>query len=146
MTLKNLLDPLPAWTLTIICFLAICWLTLAPDPLPDNDLPLFPGADKLVHAIMFGGFTLCIILDWNRRHGWPSAIRKADIYAPLYASLFGGVTELLQQKMDAGRSADVWDLVADVIGSLLVCAACIIYKCRLRRHESDLNQKNQNNS
>ncbi|MDE6380679.1 MAG: hypothetical protein K2L11_09415 [Muribaculaceae bacterium] len=129
-TLKQLLDKLPPWTLTIVCFLAICWLTLAPHPLPDNDLPLFPGADKIVHAIMFGGFTLCIILDWNRRHGWPVKIQKADTYAPDIASGFGIVTELLQKEMNAGRSGDVWDLVADITGAFLVAGLCVVYKLK----------------
>lgn len=136
-SIRSLLDKLPAWTLTIVCFLSICWLTLAPHPLPDNDIPLFPGADKIVHAIMFGGFTLCIILDWNRRHGWPVTVSKADWYAPVYASGFGIVTELLQQEMNAGRSGDVWDLVADIIGSFLVCGACVIYKLKRQQKIKD---------
>ena len=129
-TIKNILEKLPPWTLTIVCFLAICWLTLAPHPLPDNDIPLFPGADKIVHGIMFGGFTLCIILDWNRRHGWPTKIQKADAYAPEIASAFGIITEILQHEMNAGRSGDVWDLVADITGAFLVCGAVCIYKIK----------------
>ncbi|MDE6511910.1 MAG: VanZ family protein [Muribaculaceae bacterium] len=129
-SIKSLLDKLPPWTLTIVCFLAICWLTLAPHPLPDNDIPLFPGADKIAHALMFGGFTLCIILDWNRRHGWPSTIEKGDWYAPDFASAFGIVTELLQKEMHAGRSGDVWDLVADITGAFLVCGACCLFKLK----------------
>ena len=129
-SIKYLLNKLPPWTLTIVCFLAICWLTLAPHPLPDNDIPLFPGADKIVHAIMFGGFTLCIILDWNRRHGWPTAISKPDYYAPFYAELLGIVTELLQEKMNAGRSGDTWDLIADTAGAFLVCGAVCLYKLK----------------
>lgn len=134
-SIKALLDRLPAWSLTIVCFLAICWLTLAPQPLPDNDIPLFPGADKLVHAIMFGGFTLCIILDWNRRHGWPSKIYKTDWLAPLYASAFGIITEILQQEMNAGRSGDVWDLVADIAGAFLSAAICILYKRKINNKD-----------
>lgn len=127
-SLKLLLDKLPPWTLTIVCFLAICWLTLAPHPLPDNDIPLFPGADKIAHAIMFGGFTLCIILDWNRRHGWPAAISKAEWCAPVFASAFGIATEFMQKEMNAGRSGDVWDLIADISGAFLVCGASIVFK------------------
>ena len=127
-SIKSFLDKLPAWSLTTVCFLAICWLTLAPHPLPDNDIPLFPGADKLVHAIMFGGFTFCIILDWNRRHGWPAAIVRADWLAPFCASAFGIVTEILQQEMHAGRSGDVWDLVADITGAFLTCGGCVFFK------------------
>lgn len=136
-TIKLLLGKLPPWTLTIVCFLAICWLTLAPHPLPDNDIPLFPGADKLVHAIMFGGFTFCIILDWNRRHGWPVGISKADWYAPDFASALGIITELLQKEMNAGRSGDVWDLVADITGAFLVCCVWII--CKIIRNNNDEN-------
>ncbi len=124
--IRNWLERLPAWSLTVVCFLAICWLTLAPHPLPDNDIPLFPGADKIVHGIMFGGFTLCIILDWQRRHGWPKKIQKVYWIAPLIASVFGIVTEILQQEMHAGRSGDVWDFVADVTGSFLVAGACCL--------------------
>ena len=127
--IKSFLDRLPPWTLTIVCFLAICWLTLAPHPLPDNDIPLFPGADKIVHAIMFGGFTLCILLDRNRSHGWPSTLEKADRYAPVIASAFGIVTELLQSRMDAGRSGDIYDLVADITGAFLTYLAwCFLKK------------------
>ena len=126
--IMNWINRLPPWTLTIVCFLAICWLTLAPHPLPDNDIPLFPGADKLVHAIMFGGFTLCIILDWNRRHGWPTAVSKADTYAAVIAALFGSITEALQNAMHAGRSGDRWDLLADIIGAFLTAAACMVDK------------------
>ncbi len=130
-SIKTCLNKLPAWTLTVVCFLAICWLTLAPHPLPDNDIPLFPGADKIVHGIMFGGFTLCIILDWNRRHGWPKKTSSVEWWAPVFASIFGVATEILQQEMHAGRSGDVWDLVADITGAFLVAAICAIYKNRL---------------
>ncbi len=126
--IKTWLEKLPPWLLTIVCFLAICWLTLAPHPLPDNDIPLFPGADKIAHALMFGGFTFCIILDWNRRHGWPTKIVKADCYAPDIASVFGIITEILQDEMHAGRTGDKWDLIADITGAFLVCAIWCAYK------------------
>lgn len=126
--LKRLLEKLPPWTLSVVCFAVICWLTLAPRPLGDTDLPLFPGADKIVHALMFGGFTFCIIIDWNRRHGWPRTIEKADYYAADAAAVFGIITELLQKHMNAGRSGDIWDLLADITGAFLVAAACLVYK------------------
>ncbi len=128
--IKIWLEKLPPWVLTGVCFLAICWLTLAPHPLPENDIPLFPGADKIAHAIMFGGFTFCIILDWNRRHGWPTKIQKMDWCAPLFASLFGIVTEVLQNEMHAGRSGDIWDFVADITGALLVAGIVIFTKSK----------------
>ena len=130
--IKDILEKLPPWTLSVVCFLAICWLTLAPHPLGDNDLPLFPGADKIVHGIMFGGFTLCMIVDSYRRIGWPAGIRKVDFFAPIIASTFGIITEILQQSMDAGRSGDIWDFISDTLGSFIVAIACMIIqnKCK----------------
>ncbi|MDE6638659.1 MAG: VanZ family protein [Muribaculaceae bacterium] len=129
---KTFLEKLPPWTFSIICFLAICWLTLSPDPLGDNELPLFPGADKIAHAIMFGGFTFCIILDWNRRHDWPLKIEKADVHAADIASIFGIITELLQDAMHTGRSLEFWDMVADITGAFLVLAIVALYKFKLK--------------
>ena len=127
------LQKLQPWILTSICFVAICWLTLASDPLGDTELPLFPGADKIAHALMFGGFAFCIIIDWNRRRGWPLTFQKADIYSADIASAFGLVIELLQKHLHNGRSGDVWDLVADITGAFIVSAAVCCYKLYLRK-------------
>lgn len=126
--IKAFLDKLPAWTLSIICFLAICWLTLAPEPLPDNDLPLFPGADKIAHGIMFGGFTLCIIIDALRRKGWPAYPENVGIlfYSPDIPSIVGIITEFLQGMMHARRTFEFWDMVADITGAYLVAAAVFL--------------------
>lgn len=130
--LKTFLEKLPPWTLSIICFLAICRLTLSPDPLGDNELPLFPGADKIAHAIMFGGFTFCIILDWHRRHGWPITFEKADIHAADISSALGIITELLQDAMHSGRTFEFWDMVADITGAFLVATIVALFKFKMK--------------
>lgn len=124
------MEGLPAWTLSVVCFLAICWLTLAPHPLPDNDITLFPGADKLAHGIMFGGFTLCIIIDGLRRKGWPVFPENIKIlfYSPDVPSVVGIATEFLQGSMHAGRSFEFWDMVADITGAYAVAAVCLIFQ------------------
>ncbi len=122
--IKIWLEKLPPWTLSVLCFLAICWLTLAPHPLGDNDLPLFPGADKIAHALMFGGFTLCIIIDRLRKKGWPSFPESLSIifYSPDIPSFTGIITEFLQGEMHAGRTFEFWDMVADITGAFLTAA------------------------
>ena len=127
-SIKSWLDKLPPWTLSVVCFLAICWLTLAPDPLPDNDIPLFPGADKIAHGIMFGGFTLCIIIDGLRRKGWPAFPENIWIlfYSPDIPCAVGIITEFLQGMMNAGRTFELWDMVADITGAFLVAAAFLM--------------------
>ena len=61
--IKRWLEWVPAWMLTGVVALAIAWLTLAPVPPEAVHLELFKGADKWVHAIMFGALTSCIMLD-----------------------------------------------------------------------------------
>ena len=125
---------IPAGLLSLLVLSAILWLTLAPQPLPDNDLPLFPGADKVVHALMFGGLYFILALDlamWRltRRGGEcrkAPAVGKpkllpaswAFVFA-LFACLFGGGIELAQGAMGMGRGCDILDFYADVGGVLL---------------------------
>lgn len=118
--LHTLLYRLPKWLLTILCSAAIIWLTLAPHPLGDNDLPLFPGADKLAHALMFGGLTFCILLDIRRGDGWKPLSCKAVVTAILSAVLLGALTEILQDAMQLGRGGDILDLAADSAGSIII--------------------------
>ena len=68
--IRNLLSRFPGWLFTVLTILIILWLTLMPDPLGDDAPSLFPGADKLVHAIMFGFLTTMIMLDRQRRNRW----------------------------------------------------------------------------
>ena len=108
----------PAWMLTAVITAAILWLTLARTPLPETDLPIFPGADKVVHAIMFGSLAIAIWLDWH------ATIRRAltpwqNAACALISILLGGAIEIAQGAMANGRSADIWDFVADSIGAIL---------------------------
>ena len=112
---------LPGWTLTSVCSMAIAWLTLAPRPIGDVDLPLFPGADKLVHAIMFGGLSLCILLDTLRRGPrWHPFTWTGWLVAAFIASLAGLVIEYLQLYTQLGRSFEWTDWIADSFGAFLL--------------------------
>ena len=115
---------LPAWSFTTIVTAAILWLTLAPDPLPDNDLPLFPGFDKVAHACMFGGLYFAAAFDLVsrgcRRKGItqkfaPLPVKAAYITA-LSVTAFGGAVELIQGAMAMGRGCDMADFCADAAG------------------------------
>lgn len=103
--------------MTGVVVVAIIWLTLAPKPLPDGGVRLFEGADKVVHACMFGGLFFVMALDWvisGRRLG-----RVATGLFALACVAFGGAIELIQGAMDMGRGCDVWDFVADAAGVVL---------------------------
>ncbi len=115
---------IPAWIATGLTVSAILWLTLARTPLPETDLPMFPGADKLVHAIMFGWLTLVVC--WDRYASTHKRLNPRQIAVCATISiLFGGVVEIAQDVMGCGRSADIWDFTADTIGALTVMAALL---------------------
>lgn len=132
--IARLLLKLPAWAFTTLVTAAILWLTLAPDPLPDNELPLFPGLDKVAHACMFGGLYFAASFDWmSRRRGGtpPFALPSTRACAAIAAATaaFGGAIELLQGAMDMGRGCDPYDFAADIAG---VAAAVLLTPAVLR--------------
>lgn len=116
--------------LSSLTVMLILWLTLAPHPLPENDIPVFPHADKLVHAIMFGGLVLTLVIDCelfcHRRYQQTGKIipppRFMALGAAVIATLLGGFIEVMQWLMDMGRAGDWLDLLADSAGALLSAA------------------------
>lgn len=115
--MKRFSDKIPAFLPTILVAIAIGYLTLWPDPLGDNPPRLFPHADKVVHALMFGGLAAAIVFDRCRRRA--SANRSTALSSALISLAAGIVVELLQATMDLGRSADWLDVVADAVGAFL---------------------------
>ncbi len=124
--LKRHLQRLPAWILTVITLAAVLWLTLAPHPLGQQEPPpLFPGADKVVHVIMFGGLTFAALADWARSRDFRSVRWPVCILMAALSSLIGIAIEFIQRSMDMGRSYDPIDMVADISGSFLVAIVWI---------------------
>ncbi len=125
---------IPTWLFTAIVTAAILWLTLAPEPLPDDSLPLIPGIDKIGHACMFAGLTLAIFFDLGLRQykrGQSAAythLRYVEVAAIVI--IFGLLTEFLQEAIGAGRDGDILDWCADLAGTLLALA--IVPRCLTR--------------
>lgn len=119
--IKTTLTRFPMWIFTILTVLLILWLTLAPDPLGDDSPELFPGADKIVHAIMFGFLTVMILLDRQRKSGWKRVSVKFITLAAISTAAFGIAIEFIQKAMDMGRGFEVADMIADCTG-VAICA------------------------
>lgn len=126
-----MLHSAPRFIFTIIVVLAILWLTLASQPLGDVSVPLFPGADKVVHGCMFGGLMFVIELDYarwqtKRRNlvGGAALMRwRVALATALFVCLFGGAIELLQDAMAIGRGAEIRDFAADCLGVAIALVA-----------------------
>lgn len=130
------LDRLPSPWWSVICIAAVLYLTLVPDPLGDNDLPLFPGADKVVHGVMMFGVVVCVIFDRlrsQRRYEKPAPPQAAVWGAVAAVVAFGGVIELAQGAMGLGRGEDWLDFAADAAGAVAGGVAAILLYQPVRR-------------
>ncbi|MCM1152066.1 MAG: translocation/assembly module TamB domain-containing protein [Muribaculum sp.] len=123
---KNLIDRLPNWLMSVMMTLFILWLTLAPHPVGDNEIELFAGADKLIHGLMFGLLTGFCLLDWSRAGAWRSATWFGAMLTAAGCALFGIGIEFLQRAMGLGRSLETADMVADGIGCFLFAAMWMV--------------------
>ncbi len=129
MTMKKRLKIPPYLPSTLVTAI-ILYLTLAPAPLPDTGLPLFPGADKLVHAAMFGALAYLLIADTARsRHSTPHAVTA--LFICIAVALFGGAIELLQKAMNLGRGAEWLDFLSDALGAFLAWILWQVLKIRI---------------
>lgn len=119
--IKETLTRFPVWIFTLLTVLLILWLTLAPDPLGDDSPDLFPGADKMVHAIMFGFLLTMILLDRTRKRKWKPVTTMFITISAISTAAFGIAIEFIQRAMDMGRGFEVADMIADCTG-VGICA------------------------
>ena len=98
-----------------------CYLSLRPG---SASVPLFPHADKLIHAsgyAILAVFAVCLF-----------ETRPSRIKALFWLLALGGLIEIAQGLWAVNRSADVWDLLADGFGIAL--AAAIFWRRNALRH------------
>lgn len=113
---------IPPYQFSLIVTVMILYLTLLPKPFGEEELPLFPGADKLAHCCMFGGLALTFIFE-RKIMGKMLDMRQALI-ACIAITLFGLAIELIQNAMGLGRSGDFADGIADAIGTFCALPLC----------------------
>lgn len=103
------------------------WLSHQPSlPTPE----LFPGQDKLFHAIVYA--ILGALLLGATRFRPPAYRRRQILLAVAIASLYG-ISDEFHQYFVPGRSADVLDWVADTLGAWLAVVAAARLAARWRR-------------
>ena len=112
--MRKYLDIPLTLAVTLTLSVAMLWPMEAPPPAPE-------GSDKLAHLVAFAA--LAFPLARTGRFG----------LLPVFvgASAFGGAIELIQPSFN--RSADIDDLVADVVGVALGIGLGLLYR-RLRKH------------
>jgi len=102
--------------LVLLYCAGIFWLSAQPQP-PQPTLT-FPGADKVYHALLFGG--LGAVVSIGLRWSPPQKKPPLQFWAPVaFAAVFGGIDET-HQLFVPDRAFDPLDLVADAAGPLLL--------------------------
>lgn len=108
---------IPLFLLSGVAITLLLILTLLPaDGLPK--VQLFPHADKVVHALMFG--LVAVAVFWDRSRIRSKASLRTYFITGLSITLLGGIIEILQNALDIGRSGDVADWLADAAGAFLL--------------------------
>jgi|GEM_PF-3572248 len=100
---------------TISASLILLYFSLIPEP-PYIGTGLFEQ-DKLQHAVSLGVMAfitvrLCLALRVS--------LLQSTVIGFLYATLLGGIIELLQGMVTTYRHADIFDLAADATGAFIV--------------------------
>lgn len=113
----KILDRIPRFLTSAVVTAGVLYLTLAPRPFGSVRIPLFEGADKEVHFMMF--FAMAFAYHFDFRRG-KKPVDEARLMGWIFVSLsaFGGLIELAQWKMRMGRSGDWYDLLADIAGAV----------------------------
>ncbi len=110
-----------SWAVLILILCAI----------PGNDLPksqLFtiPNFDKIVHACLYFplAFLLGAVFDFSKKIWIKFA---GPVLTMLIVAVYGGIIEILQEKLFVNRSADLADVLFDLIGGLAGLAVYYLF-------------------
>jgi VanZ family protein len=97
-----------------------------------DGVPLFPGADKIIHTMIYAGLGfLCV---WSLRI--TSLKTRAQIFpiAAIIAFIYG-ITDEIHQLFVAGRSCELSDLLSDATGAVLGSWIAVTLAKRIRRQQ-----------
>lgn len=75
-----------------------------------------PFFDKWVHGMLFCILTLLLLFGLQRQQVFKSRRYYPAIMAIVCATLYGGLTEFIQQLIPTGRTGDSYDFIADFTG------------------------------
>jgi len=84
---------------------------LPPKDLPD--IPLFPGEDKIIHALMYLGLAwlVCWAMHAESKNIWYYLVT-------IFSISWGIIMEIFQYLMHLGRSFEFYDIIGNSIGTL----------------------------
>ncbi len=95
---------------------------------PGNELklPLFVGADKLLHATAYGVLAITSIFALPKT--FKTTFPLPTAFLVVFICLLYGITDEYHQSFIPGRSPDIFDVIADTVGAMIVCTIWYLRK------------------
>lgn len=122
---KKLINFLPVGLFSVIATAVVAYVLLSPaSSLPGGWLGLFKfkNGDKVFHVLLFFCLNLAYLYDYTKlRSPHHTRIHK-ELALTMAACTIGLLSEAAQLAMNLGRTFDILDIVADVVGAFLALA------------------------
>lgn len=110
---------------TISWSILILFVLLMPEnTLRENHFLNIEHIDKIAHFLLFGILELLILVEGRIKLSIPLNAAKYS----LICILFGAFTEMLQLTLSSDRTASWYDLMADILGVVVVLGIFLISK------------------
>lgn len=114
-------------------YLAILWaiLMLFLSAIPPEEYPKkgpFPNFDKIIHFYLHAQLTFLLIVGFIKQNRFRFLRYRAVSMALLLSFSYGIAIEILQRFVFIGRSVELYDLIADFLGTIFgILVFYIIY-------------------
>jgi VanZ family protein len=112
---RILSNRIPALSWTCVIFIL---LVLPGNMLPNENHMTIPNLDKIVHMILFGSFVFLWSFYFAAKDPKKDKSGNRSLRMLIIACLYGIVMEFVQKYLIPNRDFDLYDIVADVAGSV----------------------------
>ncbi len=108
--------------IALVIFYLTCIVDVESIPVPEKVFQY----DKLVHFAMFFALSAAVFIDYYLKHkGKPNGYRWL-LFGLVIPVIYGGLIEVAQENFFA-RSGDLYDFIADAMGSMSATIAALFY-------------------
>ncbi len=92
-------------------------------------LPPLPGIDKWAHLIAYGALAATVLFAFSDRQKITRP-RQVILFTVVFC-LFYGISDEFHQSFIPDRTASVYDLLADGVGAIMICAFWLKWRRRI---------------
>ena len=108
--------------IALVIFYLTCIIDVESIPVPEKVFQY----DKLVHFAMFFALSAAVFIDYYLKHkGKPNGYRWL-LFGLVIPVIYGGLIEVAQENFFA-RSGDLYDFIADAMGSMSATIVALFY-------------------